>query len=65
METKYLWSIIDLLRDELNIASDGINDLNDALKDMQRENDSLKDEAIKWNRKYNKLENEGSKPTFH
>ena len=53
METKYLWSIIDLLRDELNIASDGINDLNDALKDMQRENDSLKDEAIKWNRKYN------------
>ena len=38
METKYLWSIIDLLRDELSIASDGINDLNDALKDMQREN---------------------------
>ena len=65
METKYLWSIIDLLRDELNIASDGINDLNDALKDMQRENDSLKDEAIKWNRKYNKLEDEGSKPKFH
>ena len=65
METKYLWSIIDLLRDELNIASDGINDLNDALKDMQRENDSLKDEAIKWNRNYNKLENEVSKLTFH
>ena len=109
MDSKYLWSIIDLLRDELSIASDGITDLNDALKDnalqkkydylklaivdqnddiktlkakiddlkeenfqliddnnsfhslfddckeLQKENDSLKDEAIKWNRKYNKL----------
>ena len=32
METKCLWDIIDGLRDELNIASDGITDLNDALK---------------------------------
>ena len=78
MDSKYLWSIIDLLRDELSIASDGITDLNDALKDnalqkkydylklaivdqnddiktLKKENDSLKDEAIKWNRKYNKL----------
>ena len=44
METKYLWDIIDKLRDELNIASDGINDLNDVLKDLQEESkEQIKD----------------------
>ena len=38
METKCLWDIIDKLRDELNIASDGINDLNDVIKDLQSDN---------------------------
>ena len=44
MDSKYLWSIIDLLRDELSIASDGITDLNDALKDnaLQKKYDYLK-----------------------
>ena len=37
MENKYLWDIIDKLRDELNIASDGIVDLNDVVKDLQAE----------------------------
>ena len=35
----HLWDIIDKLRDELNIASDGINDLNDVIKDLQAVND--------------------------
>jgi len=68
MDSKYLWSIIDLLRDELSISSDvnglqkkydylklAIVDQNDDIKTLKKENDSLKDEAIKWNRKYNKL----------
>ena len=68
MDSKYLWSIIDLLRDELSISSDvnglqkkydylklAIVDQNDDIKTLKKENDSLKDEAVKWNRKYNKL----------
>ena len=34
---RILWDIIDGLRDELNIANDGINDLNDVVKDLQAE----------------------------
>ena len=41
MESTHLWDIIDKLRDELNIASDGINDLNDVVKDLQAENNSF------------------------
>ena len=37
MNDKYLWDIIDGLRDELNIAQDGITDLNDVVKDLQAE----------------------------
>ena len=92
METKYLWDIIDKLRDELRDMKkendtldsslkecvneynklekendyDGLKkkydylklaivDQNDDIKTLKKENDSLKDEAIKWNRKYNKL----------
>ena len=44
MKTKCLWDIIDKLRDELNIASDGITDLNNVLKDMQLESiEQIKD----------------------
>ena len=38
MNDRILWDIIDGLRDELNIASDGIVDLNDVVKDLQAEN---------------------------
>ena len=41
MDDKILWDIIDGLRDEINIASDGINDLNDVVKELQAENDRL------------------------
>ena len=58
MEVKYLWSIIDLLRDALK-------DMKEENDDLKAYNDSLKDEAVKWNRKYNKLQDEASKPTFH
>ena len=37
MNDKYLWDIIDGLRDEVNIAQDGITDLNDVVKDLQAE----------------------------
>ena len=37
MENGILWDIIDGLRDELNIAQDGITDLNDVVKDLQAE----------------------------
>ena len=37
MDDKILWDIIDGLRDELNIAQDGITDLNDVVKDLQAE----------------------------
>ena len=37
MDYRILWDIIDGLRDELNIANDGINDLNDVVKDLQAE----------------------------
>ena len=37
MDYKILWHIIDGLRDELNIAQDGITDLNDVVKDLQAE----------------------------
>ena len=92
METKYLWDIIDKLRDELRDMKkendtldsslkecvneynklekendyDGLKkkydylklaivDQNDDIKTLKKENDKLKDEAVKWNRKYNKL----------
>ena len=58
MDSKYLWSIIDLLRDELSIASDGINDLNDALKDMRKENNTLDSSLKECVNEYNKLEKE-------
>ena len=37
MNDKILWDIIDGLRDEVNIAQDGIADLNDVVKDLQAE----------------------------
>ena len=37
MDNRILWDIIDGLRDELNIAQDGITDLNDVVKDLQAE----------------------------
>ena len=37
MDDKILWDIIDRLRDEVNIAQDGITDLNDVVKDLQAE----------------------------
>ena len=58
METKYLWDIIDKWRDELNIASDGIVDLNDALKDMRKENNTLDSSLKECVNEYNKLEKE-------
>ena len=41
MDDKILWDIIDGLRDELNIAQDGITDLNDVVKDLQADNKRL------------------------
>ena len=35
MDNRILWDIIDGLRDEVNIAQDGITDLNDVVKDLQ------------------------------
>jgi len=49
MDDKILWDIIDGLRDELNIAQDGITDLNDVVKDLQAENKKLQVENIKLN----------------
>ena len=41
---KILWDMIDKLRDELNIARDGITDLNDVVKDLQAESiEQIKD----------------------
>ena len=37
MNDRILWDIIDGLRDELNIAQDGITDLNEVVKDLQAE----------------------------
>jgi len=55
-----------------NCDHEWYNDLKDVIKSLEEENDSLKDEAVKWNRKYNKVlesretfKDEGSKPTFH
>ena len=42
IDKKILWDIIDGLRDDLNIAQDGITDLNDVVKDLQAENRQLK-----------------------
>ena len=60
MDDRILWDIIDGLRDELNIASDGIIDLNDVVKDLQAEsieqikdNKRLKDELQAVNNDYN------------
>ena len=41
LNDKFLWDMIDRLRDELNIASDGIMDLNDVIKDLKAENENL------------------------
>ena len=90
MDNKYLWSIIDVLREELSSGTEygklqaeiksleklidakhkkrnedsnliaelklAIVDQNDDIKTLKAENDDLKDEAVKWNRKYNKVE---------
>ena len=54
IDNKILWDIIDGLRDELNIAQDGITDLNDVVKDLQAE----AIEQIKDNKKlYAELDN--------
>ena len=61
---------IDELKQCSNVAFvEVLNRSNDKLK---AENDSLKDEAVKWNRKYNKVlesretfKDEALKPTFH
>ena len=37
MENNLLWDIIYELRDEVNVAQDGIADLNDVVKDLQAE----------------------------
>ena len=39
-----------------NCDHEWYNDLKDVIKSLEEENDSLKDEAVKWNRKYNKVE---------
>ena len=44
MDDRILWDIIDRLRDELNIAQDGITDLNDVVRDLQAERDVLQAE---------------------
>ena len=41
MDDRILWDIIDGLRDEVNVAQDGITDLNDVVKDLQAENKHL------------------------
>jgi chromosome segregation ATPase len=60
MNDKILWDIIDGLRDELNIAQDGITDLNDVVKDLQAEaieqikdNKRLNDSYIELRKEYN------------
>ena len=60
MDDRILWDIIDGLRDELNIASDGIIDLNDVVKELQAEsieqikdNKRLQDELQAVNNDYN------------
>ena len=102
MDNKYLWSIIDVLREELSSGTEygklqaeiksleklidakhkkrnedsnliaelklAIVDQNDDIKTLKAENDDLKDEAVKWNRKHNKLQDaiiNYKKPTFH
>ena len=57
MDKKILWDIIDGWRDELNIAQDGITDLNDVVKDLQAE----AIEQIKDNKRLK--ENMGNYPT--
>ena len=65
-DNTYLWDVIDTLRKEIkelkvklnngeNCDHEWYNDLKDVIKSLEEENDSLKDEAVKWNRKYNKL----------
>ena len=60
METKYLWDIIDKLRDELNIASDGIIDLNDVIKELRTFSgvDELKADKMKHILAYDTLQAE-------
>jgi chromosome segregation ATPase len=60
MNDRILWDIIDGLRDELNIAQDGITDLNDVVKDLQAEaieqikdNKRLNDSYIELRKEYN------------
>ena len=35
------------------------------MDELKAEIETLKDEAVKWNRKHNKLQDEALKPTFH
>ena len=50
---------VDILKSELRTQKKGhlksVQGRIDVIKELQVENDSLKDEAVKWNRKYNKL----------
>ena len=39
MDNRILWDIIDGLRDEVNVAQDGITDLNDEVKRLKEEHD--------------------------
>ena len=46
MDNRILWDIIDGLRDEVNVAQDGITDLNDEVKRLKEEHDY--NEGIAW-----------------
>jgi len=50
---------VDILKSELRTQKKGhlksVQGRIDVIKELQVENDSLKDEAVKWNRKYNRL----------
>ena len=65
MDDKLLWDIIDVTRDELKIAQDGIDDLNEVVKDLQAEaieqikdNKELKADEMKYIAEYNSLKAE-------
>jgi len=47
--------IKELKAENCGLINESKWDKNKLIKELQAENDSLKDEAVKWNRKYNKL----------
>ena len=68
MDDKLLWDIIDVTRDELKIAQDGIDDLNEVVKDLQAEaieqikdNKELKADEMKYISEYNSLKAENKR----